>query len=175
MSQHSAGRPTCEFVLPDLARSVVGLHGVNAVVGSISRTIVVVDLGRPTGTAQQTRSDVTHDPTPATAHQPYRSVGMACYARLPGGRRGGDPSMACKGVRGSNPLSSTPGQQASPPSTATNPGTRAASTQQPPMRGQCARPGRRSRDPPSLGLSPDRRAPLDCRRRRGRGGRLRGP
>src|SRR5215217_8459787 len=38
--------------------------------------------------------------------------------------------------QGSNPLSSTPGQRPSPPSTTANPGRRAADMQQPPVRGQ---------------------------------------
>jgi hypothetical protein len=47
-------------------------------------------------------------------------------------------------VRGSNPLSSTPGQRSFPPSTARESGLRAADTQQPPVRGRSAHPGRRS-------------------------------
>jgi hypothetical protein len=75
-----------------------------------------------------------------------------------------------QGVRGSNPLSSTPGQRPSPPSTtrASRPSrSRYAATT---CARLCDRRGRRSRGPASPGSSPGRRGPLGCRRRRGRGG-----
>jgi hypothetical protein len=80
-----------------------------------------------------------------------------------------------QGVRGSDPLSSTQVKGPLRCRPAANPGRRAADTQQPPVRGQCVSPGRQSQAPPSRGSSPGRRGPSGCRRRRGRGGRPRGP
>ena len=79
-----------------------------------------------------------------------------------------------QGVRGSNPLSSTTGQMAFPPSTVREPRpsrSRYAAT-------ASARPIRSSRaaspGPPSPGSSPRRRGSSSCRRRRDRAGRWRG-
>jgi hypothetical protein len=89
--------------------------------------------------------------------------------------RGGDPSMACKGSGVQIP-SAPP--QVRRPLRRRPPANRrpcAAATQQPPVRGRCARPARRSPGPPSPGSSPGRRGPSGYRQRRGRGGRWHGP
>ena len=57
-----------------------------------------------------------------------------------------------QGVRGSNPLSSTPGQRPSPASSARE----SALTQQPPLRDRHGRPRGRLPGPPSRGSSPGR-------------------
>jgi hypothetical protein len=83
--------------------------------------------------------------------------------------------MACKGsgvqIPSAPPQVRGPLRRRPPP----NPLARAADTQQPPVRGRCAHPGRQTRGRPSPGSSPGRPGPSNCRRRRGRDGRQRGP
>jgi hypothetical protein len=74
------------------------------------------------------------------------------------GGGGGRNCMACKGSGVQIP--SAPPQVRGPlrPRPPANPGARAAGAQQPPVRGQCGRPRRRSPGPPSSGSSPGRPA-----------------
>jgi hypothetical protein len=76
-----------------------------------------------------------YEATRTTTRQPSRSGAMPCYAGLCGGRRGGDPSMACKGsgvqIRSAPPQVNGPLHRRPP----ANPGLRAADTQRPPVRG----------------------------------------
>jgi hypothetical protein len=126
-------------------------------------------LGHTWGMLQRTAAD-----NPGQLRTP-RPVGSPARTPLTSTRPGTIPSMACKGSGVQIP--SAPPQVRGPlrPRPPANPGARAADTQQPPVRGQSARPAQRSPGPSSPGSSPGRPGPSGCRRRPGRGGHPHGP
>ena len=83
-----------------------------------------------------------YEPTRTTTRQPYCSAAMACYARVRGGHRGGDPWMACKGSGVQIP--SAPPQVRGPPRARPpmNRPPRAANRQQSALQGRSGRPAR---------------------------------
>src|SRR5215212_10635704 len=59
------------------------------------RTSVDAPLGRTSHSRRA--ATLLYEASRTTTHQPSCSGAMSCYTRVRGDRRGGDPSMACKG------------------------------------------------------------------------------
>ena len=64
-----------------------------------SQQLASVDVAAQATARSNRAATLLYEATRTTTRQPFRSGAMPCYARVRSGRRGGDPSMACKGAR----------------------------------------------------------------------------
>jgi hypothetical protein len=62
-----------------------------------SQQLASVDVAAQATARSNRAATLLYEATRTTTRQPFRSGAMPCYARVRGGCRGGDPSMACKG------------------------------------------------------------------------------
>jgi hypothetical protein len=98
-----AGAPYCPFLPgpPSETKFPTRLNTRNNAKQSPLRSaecVPTVRLGARLNVTPRSRRAATllYEATRTTTRQPSCSGAMPCYARVRGGRRGGDPSMACK-------------------------------------------------------------------------------